>query len=111
MKQGVTLATLTPESLSAFCEEFIFVGSLAKKLEIFSSNVTYDGKVLTGFVSGVRKYLRVYTNSVLSLSRKFDGNLGQLGTIMSPLMKQITFLANLCNVNQVCHVFSIKLVE
>jgi len=100
MKRGVTLDRLSPECLAAFCQDFLVVGSLAKKLELFCSCLKYSGKILSGFVFGVKKFLRVYTNSVLSLSRKFDKNLGQLSRVMASLMKQLTFLAGVCNVHQ-----------
>ena len=97
MTPGVTLQTLTPECLSAFCQDFLRAGSFTKKLEYFCSrSPDHSGKIVSGFVLGVRKYLRVHTNSVLSLSRRFAGNLGELRKITSPMMQQIFFLAKVC---------------
>ena len=98
MKSGVTLASLSPECLEAFCQDFINVGSCTKKLELLSSSYNFSGKVLSGFIGGIKKFLRLYTNSILTLSKKFSGNLGQLQKVTSPLMQQLMFLARMCGV-------------
>ena len=50
----------------------------------------------------MRRYLRVYTNSVLSLSRSCSeaGTLGELRRVAAPLMEQVTFLARVCAVEE-----------
>ena len=97
MTSGVTLKSLTPECLAAFCHDFLRAGSFKKRLEHFCTcPPDHRGKIVSGFVQGIKKYLRVHTNSVLSLSRKFAGNLGELRKITSPLMQQIFFLAKVC---------------
>ena len=98
MKPGVVLDSLSPECLQAFCQDFINVGSYTKKLEVLSSSYNFSGKVLSGFIGGVKKFLRLYSNSILTLSRKFSGNLGLLKQVTSPLMQQLMFLARMCGV-------------
>lgn len=50
----------------------------------------------------MRRFLRVYTNSVLSLSRSCSeaGTLGELRRVAAPLMEQLTFLARVCAVEE-----------
>ena len=98
MKPGVVLDSLSPECLRAFCQDFINVGSCTKKLEMLSSSYNFSGQVLSGFIGGVKKFLRLYTNSILTLSKKFSGNLGQLKQVTSPLMQQLMFLGRMCGV-------------
>ena len=101
MTPGVTLRSLSPECLAAFCQDFLTAGSFVKKLELFCTpSHDNSGKIVTGFVQGIRKYLRVHINSVLSLSRRFAGNLGQLRKITSPMMQQVFFLAKVCELER-----------
>ena len=50
MTPGVTLQTLTPVCLAAFCQDFLRVGSFTKKLEYFCSrSPDHSGKIVSGF--------------------------------------------------------------
>ena len=96
LKPGVTLESLSPETFESFCQDFIIVGCFTRRLEMFCSSYNYSGHIVDGFVSGLKKFHRVYCNSILTLTEKFSGNLGQLRQVCSPLINQVLFLAKLC---------------
>ena len=96
LQSGVTIKSLSPECFESYCQEYLRVGWLTKRLELFCEGYNYSGQIVDGFVAGLKKFLRVYTNSILTLSKKYSDTLGELSKVSSPLMTQISFLGKLC---------------
>jgi len=94
---GTCLSGVSPECLASVCAEYIQAGNIARRLEEFCAEDVYLGNVFGGFKMGIRSFLRVYTNAVVTLSIKFGSNLGELEQVLRPLTHQISFLGAVCD--------------
>merc|ERR550519_1080110 len=98
---GTCLPGVSPESLASLCTQYIEAGNTARKLEEFCAEEIFLGNIFEGFKNGVRSFLRVYTNAVVTLSIKFGSNLGELEQVLRPLLRQVSFLGGVCNLKAV----------
>ena len=93
------LPGVSPECLASLCEEYIRAGNFVRGLENFCAKNSYMGNIFEGFKNGIKSFLRVYTNAVVTLSLKFNSNLSELGQVLRPLASQISFLGSVCNLD------------
>ena len=93
IRPGLSLNGISPECLEAFAGDFLRTGNLTKKLETFISEEEYSGKIVEGLRLCIRNYLRLFTNSVIAISKTCPDNLGQLRCALAPLISQVSFLA------------------
>jgi len=96
---GRCLPGLSPECLASFCQQFLQAGTAALRLQQFSSQQIERGSIVQGFRTGLCSFLRSYCDAVISISLKFCSSLGQFEQAVSPLVKQVSFLARLCKLN------------
>jgi len=96
---GRCLPGLSPECLASFCQQFLQAGTAALRLQQFSSQQIERGSIVQGFRTGLCSFLRSYCDAVITISLKFCSSLGQFEQAVSPLVKQVTFLARLCKLN------------
>eukprot|EP00092_Neocalanus_flemingeri_P034456 GFUD01037467.1.p1 GENE.GFUD01037467.1~~GFUD01037467.1.p1 ORF type:complete len:1338 (+),score=286.80 GFUD01037467.1:40-4053(+) len=94
---GTCLAGVSPECLASLCDEYIQAGNIAKRLEEFCVEDLHLGNVFGGFKTGIRAFLRVYTNAVVTLSIKFGSNISEMEQVLRPLIRQISFLGAVCD--------------
>ena len=89
IKPGLSLNGISPECLEAFAVDFLRTGNLTKKLETFTSEEEYHGKIVEGLRLCIRNYLRLFTNAIIAISKTCSDNLGQLRCAVAPLISQV----------------------
>ena len=91
IRPGLSLAGISPECLEAFAGDFLRTGNLTKKLERFISEEEQEGagQIVEGLRLCVRNYLRLFTNSIIAISKTCSDNLGQLRCAVAPLISQV----------------------
>ena len=91
MKPGLSLNGISPECLEAFAGDFLRTGNLTKKLEKFISEEEQEcsGLIVEGLKLCVKNYLRLFTNSIIAISKTCSDNLGQLRCAVAPLISQV----------------------
>jgi len=96
---GTCLPGVSPECLASLCDQYLKAGNIVRGLENFCAQNSYMGNIFEGIKNGIRSFLRVYTNAVVTLSLKFNSNLSELGQVLRPLAGQISFLGSVCNLD------------
>jgi len=94
---GTCLSGVSPQCLASLCMDYTQSGDVVRRLEQFCVEDLYLGNVSGGFKNGIRSFLRVYTNAVVTLAIKFGSNLGELEQVLRPLLRQISFLGAVCD--------------
>ena len=88
-RKGLSADGVTPEALESFSTPFMTCGNLVRKLSVLTETSSGRGAIYEGFVYGVRSFLRLYQNLVLTLEKTQNG--GRFFQLARHLMKHVLF--------------------
>ena len=97
-RKGLSADGVTPEALESFSTPFMTCGNLVRKLSVLTETSSGRGAIYEGFVYGVKSFLRLYQNLVLTLEKTQNG--GRFFQLARHLMKHVLFISKLCNLDQ-----------
>ena len=97
-RKGLSADGVTPEALESFSTPFMTCGNLMRKLSGMIEIPSGRGATYEGFVYGVKNFVKMYQNLVLSLEKSQNG--GRFFQLARQLMKHVLFITKLCNVDQ-----------
>jgi len=93
---GICIFSVSPECLSSFCELYLKIGTTVRRIMNLSSDSNHYGSVYHGFRNGIRSFLRLYCNSVITISNEGILSLSEFEQKLRPFVNQISFLGSVC---------------
>ena len=97
-RKGLSADGVTPEALESFSTPFMTCGNLMRKLSVLIEIPSGRGAIYEAFIYGVKNFVKMYQNLVLSLETSQNG--GRFFQLARQLMKHVLFVTKLCNVDQ-----------
>jgi len=96
MAEGLCVPSLSPECTDALCKEYREAGNIYTRLDnLASEQCIGESSILSGFCTGLAKYLRLYSSTAIHLGTKFS-ILAQLHQALRPMLEALQMLGSIC---------------